>query len=72
VSESHGREQGGDRAPEARRRAHDDPAGPAGEKLMLKIAQIGAVGAIVVLTVLPLPASAYCACACVNGKAQAQ
>jgi hypothetical protein len=37
---------------------------------MKKPIQIGAAGVISTLALLPLPASAYCACACVNGKAQ--
>ena len=41
-----------------------------GEKLMMKMVQVGVVGFIVALTVFPLPAMAYCACACINGKAQ--
>ena len=37
---------------------------------MMKMVQVGVVGFIVALTVFPLPAMAYCACACINGKAQ--
>jgi hypothetical protein len=37
---------------------------------MMKLAQIGVGSVCAALALLPLRASAYCACACVNGKAQ--
>ncbi|WP_156375598.1 hypothetical protein [Methylobacterium sp. Leaf125] len=36
----------------------------------MKLTQFGAASVLASLALLPLPASAYCACACVNGLAQ--
>lgn len=36
----------------------------------MKMVSIGAAGVISALALFPSPASAYCACACINGKAQ--